>query len=769
MKVRIFKCLWPLSLLCLIMLAVGCGGKDDQGQITGEVPSEKISERDIKEFDEEVQTLIMRGQEFISVEDTPFDKIAQALEEEKITKAESVILTFTAAFDADNLPKEYEAPIPERLPDGILMEAEWWLEENWASLTEKEKEALEPFHVPPTDPRSFFHPDYQNKRKGNLGGFQLIPLAHASPVLPTNVEVLVWNNPRRVVYLAYYDDGTPLSKQRALWVEESVQKAWVMFKELLGFMPYHDVHVALVPMGRIHGSAKIMQFGPTERACSIKVNNNLDERHTKAAASHELFHAFQFEIPLDSWNNDAQIWMVEATATWSEHYVWPDYNTEWYNLGSFFYNLNKHMVAHDKKREYATYMWYLFLTQNIGTEIVKKNLHDVHQMDGRLVVSTTDYFDTLFAEFALWNWNQDPELRYQDAPEFPTGVIMVPKMIPPKQSMYPNGPSYRSMVHRKNREDHVQITLNSFSMVYRMHAIKDEIKKLEFKFEKKGDSLHKRQALIKIGDIWHWEDWTDTIERKFCRTRDEERVSAVVLIASNADHNKQATYGLDYDVVTKGECIPEWRGTIKWSWQYSTTHEFPPIPATEQYNERSYMIANETLVYDEDEGEFLIKNQFITYYYRTSSETNYRQEYGMQFDKKEQIYKGSTSSSWTIDEKHPYQSDAPTRLLRDDDNPLLFLVDVDEHEWGKGWITVTDKRISRRRAFPLEGIATPTPGTYDQTEIDIDQTDRFRHEPNDVEVLMSEDRKQIKAVIKQKSGSERADYDITIEINYSFK
>jgi hypothetical protein len=306
-------------------------------------------------------------------------------------------------------------------------------------------------------------------------------------------------------------------------------------------------------------------------------------------------------------------------------------------------------------------------------------------------------------------------------------------------------------------------------MAYRLHAIKDEVERLGFRFDEKGDSFHKRQALIKIGDIWHWEDWTDTIERTFCRKRDEERVSAVVLIGSNADANKPATYDLSYDVNTKGECIPEWRGTIKWSWQYSTSHEFPPIPATEHYNERSYMIANETLVYDKAEGEFLIKNQFITYYYHTSSRTNYSQEYGMQLDVKQQTYKGSTSSSWIIDEKHPYASEAPTRLLRDDDNPLLFRLDVDAHEWGKDWITVTDHRHSTRRAFPLEGIATPTPGTYDRTELDIDQTDRFRHEPNDVEVLMSEDGKQIKSVIRQKGGSERADYDIIIEVNYSYR
>jgi hypothetical protein len=311
--------------------------------------------------------------------------------------------------------------------------------------------------------------------------------------------------------------------------------------------------------------------------------------------------------------------------------------------------------------------------------------------------------------------------------------------------------------------------LNSLSMAYRIHAIKDEVEKLEFKFDKEGDSYHKRQALIKIGTVWHWEDWTDITERKFCHNRDEERVTAVVLIASNADSEKYASYDLDYDVITKGKCNPEWRGTIKWSWKYSTSSEFPPIPATEHYNESSYMIANETLVYDEEEGEFLIKDQFITYYYHKSTIINYRQEYGMQFDMKEQTYKGSTSSSWNIDEKYPYISEAPTRLLRDDDNPLLFLVDVDEHGWEEGWITITDRRTSRRRAFPLEGIATPSPGTYDRTELDIDQTDRFRTEPNNVEVFMSEDKKHIKAIIKQKSGSERADYDVTIEINYSYQ
>lgn len=768
MKIKEYRCPGFTLLLCLAILLTGCGKGGDREQLGEQIRPEKISERDIGEFDEEVQTLIRRGQETVAVELTPFDKIAQALEESEITKTQSVMLTFVAAFDSDNLPKEYQTSIPEWLPDDILNEAESWLQKNWNSLSAGEQEALEPFYVLPTDPKSFFHPDNRDKRKGILDRFHMIPRAYAAETKITDIHVVVWNNPKRIVHISYNDDGTPSIRQRALWVEESVQKAWPMFKELLGFMPYDDVYLALVPLQRFEGSAVMMDFSPTERAVSIKVDNDLDEHKTKVAASHELFHAFQYYIPLNS-ENDAQIWMMEATATWSEHYIWPDYNSEWRGLGSFFHNLNKHMIVYDRTREYATYAWYLFLTQNIGTEIVKKNLHDVHQLDGRLVVSSIDYFDTLFAEFALWNWNQDPEMRYQDIPKFPTGVRTVPDSIPHRQAMYPNGPSYRSKVHSENREDHMKVTLNSLSMAYRMHAFKDEVEKLEFKFDKKGDSYHKRQALIKTGDIWHWEDWTDTTERTFCRKRDEERVAAVVLIASNAQPQKKATYDLDYDVITKGKCNPEWRGTIKWSWQYNTTHEFPPIPATERYNERCYMIANETLVYDEEEGAFMIKNQFITYYYHTSTTTDYRQEYGMQYDMKEQVYKGSTSSSWTIDEKHPYQSDAPTRLLRDDDNPLLFSVDVDQHEWGKDWITITDRRTSRRRAFPLEGIATPTPGTYDKTELDIDHTDRFRTEPNDVEVLMSKDKKQIKAIIKQKSGSERADYDIVIEINYSYK
>ncbi len=768
MAIRLCRFAGYVLLICLAILLTGCGKGGDREQLIEQAQPEKISERDIEEFDKEVQTLIRRGQESATEELTPFDKIAQALEENKITKIQSVILTFLAAFDSDSLPEEYQALLPGWLPDGILIEAESWLQKNWDSLSAKDQEALEPFYVLPTDPTSFFHPDNQDRRKGILDRLHLIPRAYAAETKITDIQAVVWNNPKRVVHISYHDDGTPSIHQRAVWVEESVQKAWPMFKELLGFMPYDDVFLVLVPLQGINGSAVMMEFSPTERACSIKVDNDLNEHDTKVAASHELFHAFQYYIPL-SFDNDAQIWMMEATATWSEHYVWPDYNTEWRGLGSFFHNLNQHMIVYDGHREYATYAWYLFLTQNIGTEIVKKNLHDVHQLDGRLVVSSTDNFDTLFAEFALWNWNQDPEMRYQDVPEFPTGARMVPGGTPPQQAMYPNGLSYRSKVHSKNREEHIKVTLNSLSMAYRMHAIKDEVEKLEFKFDKKGDSYHKRQALIKIGDIWHWEDWTDTMERTFCRKRDEERVSAVVLSASNAQPQKKTTYDLDYDVTTKGKCNPEWRGTIKWSWQYSTTHEFPPIPATEHYNERSYMIANETLVYDEEEGAFMIKNQFITYYYRTSSTTNYRQEYGMQFEQKEQIYKGSTSSSWTIDEKHPYQSDAPTRLLRDDDNPLLFRVDVDQYERGKDWITVTDRRTSRRRAFPLEGIATPTPGTYDKTELDIDKTDRFRTEPNDAEVTMSVDKKHIKAIIRQKSGSERADYDIIIEINYSYK
>jgi len=777
MAFKIFRYLGYVSLLCLtILILAGCGGKTDKEPLDEEAPLEKISERDLKEFDEEVQTLIKRGLEVVTVEPTPFDKIAQALEENKITKVQSVILTYIAAFDTENLPKDYQAPLPEEIPDIILMEAGWWLQKNWNSLSEKEQEALEPFYVLPTDPKSFFHPDNQEKRKGIFDRFRLIPLAHAAQLKPTDLIVTVSEKPKkRTVIITYQDDGTPICKQRALWAKESLQRSWPMFENLLGLTPKDDVYLALANLSRLNGEALIHDY-VDDRVCVIKVNNTLDERKTKTVTSHELFHAFQLYIPvgssgsfLFSVRNKSQTWMMEATATWSEHYVWPDYNTEWRWLGYFFSDLHQHMIKKNRRREYATYLFYLFLTQYLDKAIVKKHLHEVATMEANLVVSATDYFDTLFAEFALWNWNQHPELHYRDMPKFPTGVIATPKDIPTRQTVYPHGPSYRSKVHSKNREDHLKVTLNSLSMAYRLHAIKDEVKKLIFKFEKEGDSYHKRQALIKIGEIWHWEDWTDTVERKFCRTRDEERVTAVVLIASNADPNEYATYDLDYDVITEGECNPEWRGTIKWSWEYSSTQDFPFIPATKNYNEHSYMIANETLVYDETEGEFVIKNQYITYYYLESHVTNYFQEYGMQLDVKEQTYKGSTSSSWTIDEKYPAASQAPTRLLRDDDNPLLFEVDIDLHEWGKDWITVIDRRRSSRRATPLEGIWTPAPGTYDRTELDIDYTDRFRNEPNDVEAFMSKDKKHIKAVIKQNMGIGDGEVDVIIEVNYSYK
>jgi hypothetical protein len=97
----------------------------------------------------------------------------------------------------------------------------------------------------------------------------------------------------------------------------------------------------------------------------------------------------------------------------------------------------------------------------------------------------------------------------------------------------------------------------------------------------------KRQALIKIGSTWEYEDWTDLEYREFCRRKDDEHVKAIYLIHSNA--NLQEAMDYQYTVNTKGDC--PMKGYTKVNWELTSGAE--GMVVTESFD-----------LYSEDEIEY---------------------------------------------------------------------------------------------------------------------------------------------------------------------
>ncbi|MBW2964391.1 hypothetical protein KY363_02930 [Candidatus Woesearchaeota archaeon] len=740
-----------IIITTFLLLAAGCGKKAaDDAESTAGSGSEKVSKKDLAQFDEEIQELLTRNDNYTKPKPTSFAKISDALESNEITKEEWVMLTILAAYAPDQVPDRYRGAMPTTGRTN-LQEAKWWMNEHWNEFSDETKEILEPFYVLPDDPRSFHNQDTREDREAILKQLEIIPSVEGAEV--DFVDAIISTSPMKWVLITY-TKGNALSKQQAGWANESIHKAWPMFENLLGKYPTEKVYLFILNTGSDYGTAD-MKTGGGKYRCMIEINDTMGEKKTKSTVSHELFHCFQFAIPL-KYDVKPRMWMMEATATWSEHWVWPDYNSEWEYLNSFFDELEVDMITWNEKREYSTYMWYLYLTQMTGNlGIVKDNLFDVKTIDGRDVVASTPGYKTFFADYALWNWNQEPELKYQDAPKFPDG---------PKAK--PNGASYDKAVHEKDNLDFGFVEAKSLSNHYRLHAIKDDIDKVVFKFKEKGTEEHKRQALIKIGDIWHWEDWTDITERKFCRTRPEEKVTAVVIIVSNSNKKTTDMWNMEYEIDTQGKCNPEWRGSTTWSWSNSWGWDI--LYATHTLGWTASMTSYDTLVYDEEEDQFLVKDQVISYYDNWYHNVMFDQDCGMMYERERKMYSGTAQSHWDIPSDHPSEGDAPVRMSVDYEDPMVYDVDLNILPERREWITLVDTSASQKVACPLEGIMTPSSGSYIKADTRYYQMTDFNSKPYEIKLEISEDGKRIRGTETQKMGSGEEEWDIRITVDYAY-
>ncbi|MFA6887908.1 MAG: hypothetical protein WC254_00245 [Candidatus Woesearchaeota archaeon] len=670
-------------------------------------------------------------------------KINEDLNAGNIEKPDAVLYTLLASYAPDILPSEYQGEAPET---DFTMESRWWMYHHWDELDEQTKEKLEPFYVLPDDPKSFFYSD--EKQNEVLESFSIIPSVQAADIWKS-FQVVISEEPDRRVTI-FYKAG---NEQRAQWVNESILLAYPMFESLLGVRPAEMSYLYLKPIVNGSGEADMITTNNFTR-CVMSVAPNKSQKKTQSTAAHELFHCFQFAIPL-KYEGNPTMWLMEATAEWSEHYVYPDYNMEWANLPGYFQHTEKKMIFWDGSHEYESYMWYLFLTQSTGNlEMVKEPLFNAKTMDDESAATSFEFFDTFFAEYALWNWNKEPFEQYTDLPNFPRPTLV-------SYSMSPNGDAFVENYIEESGEFPAIVELQPLSMKYNYYIFNDNLKKVIFNFKIASDEKHARQALIKIGNTWHLEDWTTIDERKFCKTRSEENVKAVILIYSNSQTRE--TYTKDFVVDTRGECDPEWHGYTKFSWSFTTDFDFGG-GLTQNYEQQSSMISYDTLIYDEEWDEFYVKTQMLNYNYEEKQTTKYPEECGPQSTILWNTLKGTQNNQWEIDGDNFYDSDAPIRLSGSDDEFGMYDVDM---EISKRDFTGIDKRIREYKRCEFEGLFAPG-NAPSSSEISVSSTSGMGYTPIGIVANRSEDGKQISGMTTFMMPWGTKEYPIQVEVDYRY-
>ena len=205
-------------------------------------------------------------------------------------------------------------------------------------------------------------------------------------------------------------------------------------------------------------------------------------------------------------------------------------------------------------------------------------------------------------EFALWNWNYDPYKYYLDTPLFP--------------DVHPTKNSYKKIFVKTPRDYTEQVSLSRGGSKYYVYIFpNDKVKKVEFDnraMNTNEDNKKGLQAIYKVGDAWYYEDWSSLEKRTFCRDLDEENISAIVVMASNADLNSDA-FG-DIELMAEKKCNSGWRGTIRVNWSSKQLTGASTI----NIDRGSYTI-NEELKYDSKNDTFEAKNSnFSGKYYGLS-------------------------------------------------------------------------------------------------------------------------------------------------------
>lgn len=704
-----------IALIIAIFLVASCS-KQTPGTKLDAKEQLKLSAVDIESVKDPELKALVTARQVPEPKDTSFDIIDKKLEEGKLSEKDANTLRIIANFKPEALPEGYKE---QPLGRNSYQEADIWLAKNWDSLDENTKKLLEPYYYERNDPRN--HMNAPTDAQKLAEALSVIPSVKADDELVMELVTTITDEPERKAKI-YHAVGDVSQTQQADWASNSFVKSYQMFEQLLGKRPDKAVYVYFENMNS-YGSA-VMKEIDGENRCRIRLRIGMNHKMVESTLSHELFHCFQFAIPLD-YDPEDEKWLMESTATWSEHFVYPDYNSEHEYLPRFFKKLNKYMMRYGLNHEYATYMWHLFVTEYTSDPTyVKDVLLKAKTGTSKDAVSKDPMFNNRFAEYAVWNWNSDPFIRYADVPSIPGNPV--------------GGESYSQSSYPKDQQSTEFEVVNPLGVKYQLHTFTEDTDKVTYTFENEGNEKNRRAALIKFGDQWYREDWTNLKEKTFCRAPDGRMAKGVILVSSNSDTENSWSYS--YDIDTNGKCNPQWHGTVRVIWDFTNSDElgFAHITNIQQ----STMESTDVLVYDRENDEFLVKDQQINYRYMEKQISKYPDKCGAQDTVLTNLLEGNAHESWEIDGNSPSDSSAPERLAGtgEEGEYKLYL----EINPGSNWLSATDTRAKTYKPCGFEGAFTPTV-QGNQNEVYTTKISRMKYMVNPIIVKMSEDKKSFRA------------------------
>ena len=521
-------------------------------QCTSKKPAEtgKNPEKTGEASDPELRAMLAGARPSVEYKPTSIDKVEEAYSAGTIGPDKFALLEMAAIYSPDKLPVEFRGA-DEKIasPDYIY----GFIHTKWTTLSQKTKDILLPFLLPPDDPRSYFYSGADSR--SILEQLSSAATAKAAPA-ESWVDITPWAG----LTISYNKTDEARDFQPAAWAAETAQIAIPKYRALLG-LAGGKIHIYMTDPAKIgtnYGDA-VMSTKEAD-LCDVRIKGGMDERMTRSTTAHELFHAFQFFMGLDYGIPEVK-WLSEATATWSEDFVHKNLQTEHEYDDSFMDHTVWDLLDGRDHHHYGSYMWFYFLTQKFGPEQVAWALTRSRGGDARKSLNDMPDFPENFKSFVYWNWNWPPYEVYKDAPNEPNFKMA-----------HPAGGSIRQLVVKApgTYGERVELTTASSKYIYitfpNPSPKRIEFDNTEFMPLKPLDQRTRAlQAFYKVGKTWYYEDWSSLPKRTFCREIEEENVQVVVVVPSNSSLYLKS--GGTVILKADNKCRPGWRGSIRVHWK----------------------------------------------------------------------------------------------------------------------------------------------------------------------------------------------------------
>lgn len=517
--------------------------------------------------------------------ETSLDLINNAVKEGKLDYETSLEYKAYALFDDNKLPQVYLSDVESFEGDDILFE----IRSKFSSLSQEKQKMLSPFLKRPDDPESYFNKRFQESERTDKAAISGGIVNSAYAARPEQAYQLLFPSDRTLIsgdgkIKIWYPYASQVSQANAyMKMAEDIKTILDEDQILKKFVALMDRYP--VSDGNLGGDAKLDLYiymnmtrlglatndhNSFPSSVYIFINQKLksNRKELKTVVAHEVFHAVQAAYKQ---NASSDVWWREATATWSEDFIYPNADTEQSRLKLFLPYSKKSLDSRfdPNDHEYGAYIFPFYITQKYGDDLMKK----IWEMCGSyqecldaIDAGISGGFQEHWKEFTLWNYNRDHVRKYKDESGNFSSLSSIDSQSTKKVDIV---------------KEEIDITVDvlemlSAQLIKATNTVnRSDVKKIIFSDLNNFTSQSENasiQAVVYFKDkAPAVEDWTDRKKRTFCIKCDtsdeqkckEEDFEKIVLIFGNGDKEKDFE---STEINVKGEedaCSGTWQGTLK--------------------------------------------------------------------------------------------------------------------------------------------------------------------------------------------------------------